>query len=93
VSYLEEQMTESTTTAAAPRRSVGQWALVAVLGILGILAFVAAILFITGGANNIHFLSGSSHHGIHDIRLAVSIVAGVLLLAGAGYLARSSAKS
>ena len=86
-------MTNPTTTAAAPRRSAGQWALVAVLGILGIVFFVAAILFITGTANHIHFLSGGSHHGIHQIRLAVCIVAGVLLLAAAGYIARSSSKS
>ena len=86
-------MTNTTTTAAAPRRSVGQWALVAGLAILGVLAFVAAILYITGAANHIHFLSGASHHGIHDIRLAVAIVAGILLFAGAGYVARSSSKS
>jgi hypothetical protein len=85
-------MTNS-TTAAAPRRSIGQWALVAGLGILGILALVFAVLFITGTANHIHLLSGSNHHGIHEIRLAVCIVVGVLLLGGAGYLARSSAKS
>jgi hypothetical protein len=86
-------MTNTTTTAAAPRRSFGQWALVAGLAILGVLAFVAAILYITGAANHIHFLSGASHHGIHDIRLAVAIVAGILLFAGAGYVARSSSKS
>jgi nicotinamide riboside transporter PnuC len=86
-------MTNPTTTAAAPRRSAAQWVLVSVLGILGILFFIAAILFITGTANHIHFLSGSSHHGVHEIRLAVCIVAGVLLLAAAGYVAKSSAKS
>jgi hypothetical protein len=86
-------MTNTSTTAAAPRRSFGQWALAAGLAILGVLAFVAAILYITGAANHIHFLSGASHHGIHDIRLAVAIVAGILLFAGAGYVARSSSKS
>lgn len=86
-------MTNTTTTAAAPRRSVGQWAIVAVLGILGILALVAAVLFITGTANHIHFLSGSVHHGLHDIRLAVCIVVGLLLLGAAAYFARSSAKA
>lgn len=83
----------NTTTAAAPRRSVGQWALVAGLAILGILALVAAVLFITGTANHMHVLSGTVHHGIHEIRLAVCIVVGVLLLAAAGYVARNSAKS
>lgn len=83
----------TTSTAAAPRRSAGQLALAGVLGILGILALVAAILFITGTANHIHFLSGSVHHGVHEIRLAVCIVAGVLLLAAAAYVGRSSSKS
>jgi uncharacterized integral membrane protein len=86
-------MTNSTTTAAAPRRSAGQWAIVAVLGILGILFLVAAVLFLSGTANHIHFLSGTVHHGLHDIRLAVCIVVGLLLLAGAGYFARSSTKA
>jgi hypothetical protein len=86
-------MTNTTATAAAPRRSPGQWALIAGLAILGILALVAAILFITGAANNIHVLSGSVHHGIHGIRLTVCIVVGVILLGGAGYAARNSSKS
>lgn len=86
-------MTHTTTTAADPRRSGGQLALAAGLGILGILALVAAVLFIAGTANHIHFLSGSSHHGVHEIRLAVCIVAGVLLLVAAGYVARSSSKA
>ncbi len=85
-------MTNTTTTAAAPRRSIGQWAIVAVFAILGVLALVAAVLFITGTANHIHALSGTVHHGLHDIRLAVCIVAGVLLLMGAGYFARGGAK-
>jgi hypothetical protein len=86
-------MSNPTTTAAAPRRSVGQWAIVAVLGIIGILFIVAAILFITGAANHIHLLSGSVHHGLHDIRLTVCLVVGVVLLAAAGYFARSSSKA
>jgi hypothetical protein len=85
--------TSTTATAAAPRRSAGQWAIVAVLAILGILALVAAILFITGAANSIHFLSGSVHHGHHQVRLTVSIVAAVLLLAAAGYFIRTTRKS
>lgn len=86
-------MTHTTTTSAVPRRSAGQWALVAGLGILGVLALIAAILYIAGTANHIHFLSGSAHHGVHEIRLAVCIVAGVLLLAAAGYVARNSSKA
>lgn len=83
----------TTSSAAAPRRSAAQWTIVVVLGVLGILAIVAAILFITGAANSIHFLSGSVHHGIHQVRLTVCIVVGVLLLAAAGYFARTSTTS
>lgn len=86
-------MTNTSTTAAAPRRSAGQWTIVAVLGILGVLALVAAVLFITGTANHIHVLSGSVHHGKHDIRLAVCIVVGAVLLGTAGYFARNSSKA
>jgi hypothetical protein len=93
VAQPQEGQTGAANTAVAARRSAGQWAIVAVLGILGILALVAAILFIAGTANHIHFLSGNVHHGIHEIRLAVCIVVGVLLLVGAGYFARSSSKT
>jgi hypothetical protein len=86
-------MTNTTTTAAQPRRSAGQWVIVAVLGVLGILFLAAAVLFISGTANHIHFLSGTTHHGIHDIRLAICIVVGLLLLVGAGYFARNSTKA
>lgn len=85
--------TTTTATAAAPRRSPAQWAIVAALAILGILALVAAILFITRAANSIHFLSGSVHHGHHLIRLTVSLVAAALLLAAAGYFIRTTSKS
>jgi hypothetical protein len=93
--HPEEQMshTSAAATAAAPRRSAAQWAIVAVLAILGILALVVSILFITGAANSIHFLSGSVHHGHHGIRLTVSLVAAILLLAAAGYFMRSKSKS
>lgn len=88
-------MSDTTTTAsaAAPRRSAAQWTIVAVLVILGILALIAAILFITGTANSIHFLSGSVHHGHHGIRLTVSLVAAVLLLGAAGYFMKTTSKS
>jgi uncharacterized integral membrane protein len=85
--------TSTTATGAAPRRSAAQWAIIAVLAILGILALVAAILFITGAANSMHFLSGSVHHGAHPIRLTVSLVVGILLLAAAGYFMKTTSKS
>ena len=82
-----------TTTAMAPRRSAGQWTIVAVLAIVGILALVAAVLFMAGTANSIHFLSGSVHHGHHAIRMTICLVAGVILLAGAAYFARSKPRT
>ena len=85
--------TTTTANAAAPRRSTAQWAIIGVLAILGILALVVAILFMTGAANSIHFLSGGVHHGHHQVRLTVSLVAGVLLLAAAGYFMRTTSKS
>ncbi|MBO0824813.1 MAG: hypothetical protein J2P27_13285, partial [Actinobacteria bacterium] len=85
--------TGTTSTAAAPRRSAAQRALVVVLTVLGVLAIVVGIMFITGAANSIHPLSGSVHHGHHVIRLTVSLVVGVLLLAAASYFARTSSKS
>lgn len=75
--------------AAAPRRSRGQLLAAAVLGVLGLLGVIAAVLYIGGGANYLHLLSGG-HHGQHPLRLAVALVAGVVPLAAAGSLARSS---
>jgi uncharacterized integral membrane protein len=82
-----------TTAAVAPRRSAGQWTLVAVLAILGILALVAAVLFMAGTANSMHFLSGSVHKGHHAVRLTVCLVVGIILLAGAAYFARAKPKT
>jgi uncharacterized integral membrane protein len=90
---MSHTTTTSTANAAAPRRTGAQWAIVGVLAILGILALVVAILFMTGAANSIHFLSGSVHHGHHQIRLTVSLVAGVLLIAAAGYFIKTTSKS
>lgn len=79
-----------TTADVAPRRSASQWILVAVLAILGILALVAAVLFMTGAANSIHFLSGSVHKGHHAVRMTICLVVGIILLAAAGYFARAT---
>jgi uncharacterized membrane protein len=82
-----------TTAAVTPRRSTGQWALVAVLAVLGVVALVAAILFMAGAANSIHFLSGSVHKGHHAVRLTICLVLGIILLAGAAYFARAKPKT
>jgi hypothetical protein len=79
-----------TTAAMTPRRSVAQWIVVIGLAAAGILALVAAVLYVAGAANSIHFLSGSVHHGRHAIRMTICLVAGVILLVGASYYARST---
>ncbi len=54
-----------------------------VLGVIGILGIIAAILYVSGAANSLHFMVGSVHHGSHLIRFAVSLVVGVAFLVGA----------
>lgn len=76
------------STANAPARSSGR-ALAIVLGILGILAIIAGVLYIAGALNSIHFLVGSHHKGSHTVRAAVSFVIGVVLLILAWAASRS----
>jgi hypothetical protein len=66
--------------------------IVAVLAVLGVLGIVAGILYAAGVANHLHFLVGSTHKGHHQLRLAVSFVVGVVLLASAWFLNRGGAK-
>ena len=54
----------------------------------GVLGIVAGILYAAGVANHMSFLVGSTHKGHHQLRLAVSFVLGVVLLAGAWFLRR-----
>jgi uncharacterized membrane protein len=68
----------------APRRGP----LVAVLAVIGILAIIAAILYISGAANSMHFMIGATHKGHHVVRFIVSLVVGVAFLVGA-YIAKS----
>ena len=68
--------------------SSGRRALAAVLAILGVLAIIAGILYVSGTANSLHFMVGSIHHGHHQVRAAVSFVAGVALLIGAWFAVR-----
>jgi hypothetical protein len=75
-------------SAGAPAGPAGRRGLASVLAILGVLAIIAGILYVSEVANSIHFMVGSIHHGHHQVRAAVSFVAGVALLIGAWVAAR-----
>lgn len=81
------------TSAVASGGSSVRRMLVAILAVLGILGIVAAILYGAGVANHLHFMVGSVHKGHHQVRLAVSLVLGVVFLAGAWFLNRGGSKS
>jgi hypothetical protein len=81
-------MTSAVASGSSPARRV----LVLVLAVLGVLGVLAGILYAAGVANHVHFLVGSTHHGHHQVRLAVSLVLGVVLLAGAWFLNRAGSK-
>ena len=68
--------------------SSGRGPLVIVLTVIGILAIIAGILYVSGAANSIHFMVGSVHHGHHQIRAIVSFVIGIACLIGA-YIAKT----
>ncbi len=76
------------TSASTPGAPSGRGPLVIVLAVIGILAIIAGILYVSGAANSIHFMVGSVHKGSHQIRAIVSFVVGVAFLVGA-YIARS----
>jgi hypothetical protein len=61
--------------------------MVAVLAIIGVLAIILGILYLSGSLNSVHFLVGSVHKGDHWVRATVAFVVGVAFLAGA-FLAR-----
>jgi uncharacterized membrane protein len=76
------------SSASAPGGSANRGPLVIILAVIGILAIIAGILYISGAANSLHFMSGSVHHGHHAIRAIVSFVVGIAFLIGA-YIAKS----
>ena len=84
-------MTDMTSVVAAGGSPVRR-IFVLLLAILGILGIIAGILYAAGVANHLHFLVGSTHKGHHQLRLAVSFVIGVVLLASAWFLNRGGAK-
>lgn len=76
------------SSASAPSGSANRGPLVIILAVIGILAIIAGILYVSGAANSLHFMSGSVHHGHHAIRAIVSFVVGIAFLIGA-YIAKS----
>ncbi len=76
------------SSASAPGGSANRGPLVIILAVIGILAIIAGILYISGAANSLHFMAGSVHHGHHAIRAIVSFVVGIAFLIGA-YIAKS----
>jgi hypothetical protein len=61
---------------------------VVILAVIGILAIILGILYVSGALNSVHFLVGSVHKGHHQVRAAVSFVVGVAFLIGA-FIARA----
>lgn len=82
------EMTSAVAAGGSPVRRI----LVVILAVLGVLGIVAGILYAAGVANHMSFLVGSTHKGHHQLRLAVSFVLGVVLLAGAWFLRRGGSR-
>jgi hypothetical protein len=61
---------------------------VIVLAVIGILAIIAGILYVSGAANSLHFMDGAVHKGHHEVRAIVSFVVGIAFLIGA-YITKS----
>jgi uncharacterized membrane protein len=76
------------SSASTPGGSANRGPLVIILAVIGVLAIIAGILYISGAANSLHFMSGSVHHGHHAVRAIVSFVVGIAFLIGA-YIAKS----
>ena len=85
----EEQVNHVHSAPTSP----GRRALAVILAIVGVLAIIAGILYVSGAANSLHVMVGSVHKGHHLVRAAVSFVAGVALLAGAWFVARAGSNS
>jgi uncharacterized membrane protein len=77
-------VSSASTPGAAPNRGP----LVIILAVIGVLAIIAAIMYVSGAANSIDVMAGASHKGHHLVRFIVSLVVGVAFLIGA-YIARS----
>jgi hypothetical protein len=78
-------MSSAKTPGAPPSRGP----LVIVLAVIGVLAIIAGILYISGAANSLHFMDGARHKGHHEVRAIVSFVVGIAFLVGAYIASRS----
>jgi len=76
------------SSASTPGPAPSRAPLVIILTVVGVLAIIAAILYVSGAANSLHFMVGTIHRGHHVVRFIVSLVVGVAFLIGA-YIARS----
>jgi hypothetical protein len=76
------------SSASTPGPAPSRAPLVIILTVIGALAIIAAILYVSGAANSMHFMIGSAHKGHHLVRFLVSLVVGVAFLIGA-YIAKS----
>jgi len=76
------------SSASRSGASPGRGPLVIVLAVIGVLAIIAGILYVSGAANSIHVMDGGVHHGHHAVRATVAFVVGIAFLIGA-YIARS----
>jgi hypothetical protein len=72
-------MSSASTPGAPPSRRP----LVIILAVIGILAIIAGILYVSGAANSLHFMDGARHKGHHQVRAIVSFVVGIAFLVGA----------
>lgn len=71
--------------------SSGSRTTVIVLGVLGVLALIAGIIYLASTSVPSFMAAGSHlHSGRHTIRGVVSLVVGVALLAGAWFVGRKS---
>jgi hypothetical protein len=70
----------------------GKRMLAFIMAIVGVLAIIAAGLYVAGAANSLHVMVGSVHHGHHAVRAAICLVVGLALLVGAWSILRPPAK-
>ena len=80
------------SSASAPGGSANRGPLVIILAVIGILAIIAGILYISGAANSFHFMDGSVHHGHHQIRAIVSFDVGIAFLIGSWFATKSKSR-
>jgi hypothetical protein len=71
-----------------PPQPAGQRLLAIVLAIIGILAAVLGLLYIIAGTSLPTMLEGSSHHGHHAVRAAISFIVAAACFFGAWLASR-----